>query len=93
VDDTKKILRTIVNGQSAMKSELLGEIQKLNQKLDKEVVGLRQEIKEGFKNVNQRLDRQGKSLSYLEDDSPTRDEHDKLERRVTKLEQKSSFGL
>jgi hypothetical protein len=33
MDDTNKMLRTIINGQSSMKSELLAEITKLIKKL------------------------------------------------------------
>ena len=39
----------------------------------------------GFKKVNDRLDKQGKSLAYLEDDAPTVEEFEKLEERVTKI--------
>ena len=84
MDDVKKMFRTIVNGQSAMKQELLVKIEGV----DKKVAVLSKETKEGFKEVNERLDKQGKSLAYLEDDAPTRDEHDKLEKRVTKVERK-----
>ncbi len=55
---------------------------------------MRQEMKDGFKKVNEKIDKVdkrvdnlGKSLAYLEDDAPTRGEHTKLEKRVTKLEQ------
>jgi hypothetical protein len=41
MDDTSKMLRAIINGQSAMKSELLGEIQKLGRKLSAETGSLR----------------------------------------------------
>lgn len=44
------------------------------------------EIKEELKKVNTRLDVIGKSVAYLEDDTPTREEHDKLEKRVKKIE-------
>ena len=84
MDDVKKMFRTIVNGQSAMKQELLSEIKKVRN----DVKAHRRETKIGFKEVNERLDKQGKSLAYLEDDAPTRDEHDKLEKRVTKVEKK-----
>jgi len=35
MDEVKKMFRTIVNGQSAMKQELLGEIKKVDNKLEK----------------------------------------------------------
>ena len=84
----KKMLQAIINGQSALKEELLSKINELDKKTT-----------EGFKDVNnrmddledrltKRLDSIGKSVAYLEDDTPTREEHDELEGRVTKVENK-----
>lgn len=64
-------------------------------KLEKSNNNIRSEMKEGFEKVNKRfdmvdarLDKQGKQLAYLEEDAPTREEHDKLNKRVTKIEKK-----
>ncbi len=89
MDDTRKMLRVIINGQSAMKSQLLGEINKLRKETSKGFEDHGKEMRDGFKKVNERLDKQGKSLAYLEDDTPTIEEFDKLEKRVGKLEQKA----
>lgn len=92
MNDVQKMFRTIVNGQSAMKSELLGEIKKLDKKIDgvhKEVQDLRVETKEGFKKVNERIDKIGFSVANLEDDAPTAEEFDELKVRVTNLEQRA----
>jgi len=96
MDDTKKMLRTIINGQSDMKAELLTKIDGVEKGLGKRIDGvetelskLKSEVKTGFKKVNNRLDLIGKQVAYLEDDAPTRDEHDELVRRVTKLEHKA----
>ena len=78
MDDVKKMLRTIVNGQSAMKQELLSKIDSLDKKVEK-----------GFTGVNKRLDTIGKSVAYLEDDAPTIGGFDKLEKRVSKLENRA----
>ena len=78
MDDVKKMLRTIVNGQSAMKQELLSKIDSLDKKVEK-----------GFTGVNKRLDTIGKSVAYLEDDAPTIGEFDKLEKRVSKMENRA----
>jgi hypothetical protein len=86
MDDVKKMFRTLVNGQSALKQELLGEIKKLNKKFSGKFDSLKSEMREGFRKVNKRLDAIGKSVDYLEDDAPTVEEFDKLEKRVTKLE-------
>jgi len=70
-----KLLQAILDGQTSIK---------------KEVGDLKEEMKRGFENVNERLDKQGAQLAYLEDDAPTRDEHDDLEKRVGKLENKTA---
>ena len=95
MDDTKKMLVTIINGQSAMKVDLLGEIGKLRKeflgetgKLNGELDSLRQETRNGFVQVNKRIDKIGKQLAYLEDDAPTKEEFGELEKRVGKLETK-----
>ncbi len=54
--------------------------------LKEELAILREEMRDGFKGVNERLDKQGKQLAYLEDDAPTRKEHDGLRKRVEKIE-------
>lgn len=84
MDDTKKMLRTIINGQSVMKSELLVEIHKVDKKVDK----LDEKIDGVEKRLTTRIDKLGKSLAYLEDDAPTRGEFDGLEVRVKKVEQR-----
>ncbi len=84
MDKTQTMFRQIINGQSAMKSELLGKIHNLDKKTD----DLRQEMRDGFKEVNKRIDKIGLQIARLEDDTPTIEEFDKLEKRVTKVEQK-----
>ena len=71
------MLQILIDGQAALRKEM------------KEGQGsLRKEMRKGFKKVNKLLDTIGKSVAYLEDDAPTREEHDKLEKRVTKVEKK-----
>jgi chromosome segregation ATPase len=72
-DDTHKMLRTIINGQSAMKSELLGRISKLQTDMDKKF---------------EAVDKLGLQIANLEEDAPTIEEFDKLEARVKKVEVK-----
>ena len=94
MDDTKKMLRAVINGQSAMKSELITKIDSVEKKLGGGIDGLdgkldrlEKKVDGGFKKVNERIDKLGKSLAYLEDDAPTRDEFDVLTGRVDKIEQ------
>ena len=69
-----------------MKQDLLGEIRKV----DTTVKKLEKNVDLGFEVVKTRMDKLGKSLAYLEDDAPTREEFDGLEKRVVKVEQKAA---
>jgi tetrahydromethanopterin S-methyltransferase subunit G len=88
MDDTKKMLRTIINNQSVMKGELIKKIDDIDKKLSGRVDSLEKKIDAGFSKVDSRLDKIGKAVAYLEDDAPTREEFDKLDKRVDGLEQK-----
>ncbi len=68
-----KMLQAILDSQVSIKNELKD---------------LKEEVHSGFEEVNDRIDKLGESLAYLEDDAPTREEHDELEKRVTKIEKK-----
>ena len=87
MDDTKKMLQTIINGQSAMKSQILGKIQKLDKKFDLRIDTLTKETKDGFEKLTERVDKIGLQVARLEDDTPTRDEFDDVDSRLKKLEQ------
>lgn len=92
MDETKKMLQAIINGQSSMKSELLQKIEKLDlrmDKLDKKVDSLDKKIDGVETRLTKRIDNMGRHLAYLDDDSPTREEYEGLEKRVRKLEQKN----
>ena len=97
MDDVQKLFRIIVNGQSALKGELLIKLSGVEKKVEEhikklrsEVVELRKETKDGFVKVNKRLDLQGKQLAFLEDDAPTKEEFDELEQRVSNLEDRTA---
>lgn len=87
-----QLFRALVNSQSAMKAELLAEIKKVDQKLDKDVVGLRQEMQKGFNDLTWRADMLGKQLNSLDDDAPTGEDFNKLVKRVDKLEKYQTFA-
>ena len=83
IDDTKKMFRAIINVQSAMKSELLAGIPKLEKKVGTEIGdlktalgSLRSETKEGVEKLTKGLDKIGLQVARLEDDMPTRNEFD-----------------
>lgn len=86
MDDTKKMFQKIINGQSAMKSELLVKISRLEEKVDKGF----DEMKTQFRQVHKRIDKIGLQAARLEDDAPTIEEFDRLEKRVSKFEHKLS---
>ena len=94
MDDTHKMLQAIINGQSAMKEELLNRIDKLERKVDgnyeslsKKIDGVDARLTEVETNLTKRIDKIGLQLARLEDDTPTREEFDGLDGRVTTLEQ------
>lgn len=90
MEDSKKMLHAIINGQSAMKQELLAEIRKVDQKvdkLDKKIDGVDARLTEVETNLTKRIDKLGLQIAELEDDTPTRDEFDELDKRVHILEQ------
>ena len=84
MNDTQKMLQAIIHGQNALKQELVGKIDKVDQKVDK----LGQELKRVEKNLTGRIDKIGRQLAYLEDDAPTREEFGELEVRVERIEHK-----
>lgn len=92
INEIKKMQRAIINGQSSMKAELLAEIKKVDQKLDKEVVGLRQEMQKGFNELTWRVDMLGKQLNSLDEDAPTGEDFNKLVKRVDKLEKYQNYA-
>lgn len=57
-------------------------------KLLKEILENRRVIEK----VDERVTKIGLSLAYLEDDTPTREEHDNLDKRVKKIERKLSLS-
>ena len=67
------MLQILIDGQASIKEDF----KRFEKKVD-----------DGFKKVNERLDMQGASLAYLEDDAPTIKDFNKLEKRVKRLEVK-----
>ena len=56
--------------------------------VDKRVSTLDKKVDEGFERVNERLDKIGLAAAHLEDDTPTIEEFDNLEKRVGRLEKR-----
>ncbi|HEX8931924.1 MAG TPA: hypothetical protein VF810_02100 [Patescibacteria group bacterium] len=71
---TKDMLQILIKGLEALTEK--------QDEFKMELAVLREETKRGFKETHERLDKQGKQLAYLEDDAPTREEHDILVKRV-----------
>lgn len=100
MNDTQKMLQAIIHGQNDLKQELVGKIDKVERKVDKltedvgdKIKGLDQQIDRVDKKLTKRLDNIGRQLAYLEDDTPTREEYNNLEKRVDQLEQKVTSAL
>lgn len=65
------MLQSVLNGQVSIRKD----IKKVESKIDKVE-----------KNLTVRIDRIGSQLAHLEDDAPTKEEHEDLEKRVDKVE-------
>ena len=88
MNDTQKMLQAIINGQSSSRQEILSKIDKLDKKLGGRIDGLESRIDQVEENLTGRIDKLGKQLAYLEDDAPTREEFDDLEKRVDRIDHK-----
>ena len=88
MDDTKKMLQAIINGQSAMKGELINKIDGVERNFGTRIDKLEGGVDKGFKQVGKRIDKLGTQLAYLDDDAPTREERDELENRIDKVEER-----
>jgi len=86
MEEIKKMLRAVINGQSALKSKLITKINNLENKVDK----IDRKIDVVDEKLSKRLDSIGKSVAYLEDDTPTAKDFDELTSRVSTLERKFS---
>jgi hypothetical protein len=89
--DTQKMLRAIINGQSALKQEVLAEVGKLRKEMQLgfEKVDIRfGELEKKVEKNGTRIDKLGISLASLEDDAPTRSEFRKLQKKVSRIELK-----
>lgn len=71
MSDTK-MLQAILNGQSAIKEELKGDIKRLGKKVDKNTKAIERN--------GERIDKLGLQLAELADDAPTVDEFENLEK-------------
>lgn len=78
MDDLKKMIRMLISGQSILKSELLAKIESVDKKVGK----LDEKIDGVEKRLTQRIDKLGATLAYLEDDAPTREEFEALEKKI-----------
>ena len=83
-----KMLQILIDGQAALREEIKEGRDNFRKEMKEGQDTIRQEMKQGFRKVNKRLNIIGKAVAFLEDDTPTREEHDKLEKRVTKVEKK-----
>ena len=93
MNDTQKMLQAIINGQSSSRQEILSKIDNLDKKLGGRIDGLEGRIDQVENNLTERIDKLGKQLAYLEDDTPTREEYDNLEKRVDKIDQRTTPAL
>lgn len=89
--DIEKMLRAIANRQSSFSQEIVISNNQVLKELKKVEINLEKKIDKNHQTitkVNHRINYIGKSLAYLEDDAPTRKEHEHHEKRLKKIENK-----
>jgi len=84
MDEVKKMIRVVINGQSALKDELLQRIEAVDIKLTDKIEGVETKLSKKIEANTERLDKIGTQLAHLEDDTPSREEFDELEQNVEK---------
>lgn len=82
VREIKKMSKAVINHISTVKSELLMEIKKSRDESNHKF----EQMNKTLASHTKRLDRIGRNVVFLEEDTPTRDEFDRLESRVLKVE-------
>lgn len=83
-DETQSMLKAILNSHASFRQEFLSSqavLTKRFDQVDRKIDGVEERL-------SKRIDSAGKQLAYLEDDAPTGQEFDGLEKRVEKLERK-----
>ena len=90
MDEVKKMLRAIINGQSALKQDLIKRIDGVEKSLGNRIDRVERNLNKKIEASTKRLDKIGKSVAHLEDDTPTREEFDKLEETVEKVVTKTA---
>ena len=86
MEEVKKMIRAVINGQSAMKEELLDRISNLDRKLSGKIDSLDRKIDGVEERLTERIDKIGLQVARLEDDTPTIQDFEKLESKVTKIQ-------
>ena len=65
---------------------VLDRVSMVDRKVDKGFKEVSKEIGKVEKNLTTRIDKLGFQLAEIEDDAPTREEHDGLDKRIEKVE-------
>ena len=90
--DDKKMLQMVLNGQSLTRDEMRKWFEKVYKKFDE----VDKKFDEVYKKIDgtelrltKRIDRIGLDLASLSDDTPTLEEFDKLEKKVSKIQKQA----
>lgn len=96
MNDTQKMLKILINGQSSLRQDLTIGLKKVSDRIDKFEKQINKKIDEKVDNLEKRLteriDKIGLAEAELEEDTPTREEFDGLEKRVSKVEVKVALA-
>lgn len=92
ITELKTMVRAIINGQSAMKEDILTKLGARITKVETQIKEHRKETKQGFIDINNRADLIGKQLNVLDEDAPTGEDFTNLVKRVDRLDKYQNFA-
>lgn len=87
-----KLIQILIDNVAAFRKEMNDKFDKLDKKFDGRIDQLETKLTKRIDDLDskltKRIDKIGRQVAFLEDDTPTREEHNLLEKRVEKIEKK-----
>ena len=87
-----KLIQILIDSVASLRKDILDRFDKIDKKFENKFDLLDKKIDKLDIKLTTRIDKIGKQVAYLEDDAPTRDEHEKLVKRVERVEKKVALS-
>ena len=87
-----KLIQILIDSVASLRKDIFDRFDKIDKKFENKFDLLDKKIDKLDIKLTTRIDKIGKQVAYLEDDAPTRDEHEKLVKRVERVEKKVALS-